>query len=77
MQLNGQCEFSLQLSIDLKQALLGGTSVFVLTTLHTGISTLEAAERTVEGLVKDCHIKCQVSLRIVLILFHYRSHRYV
>ncbi|KAI0238211.1 hypothetical protein LSAT2_011159 [Lamellibrachia satsuma] len=50
-----------QLSIDLKQALLGGTSVFVLTTLHTGISTLEAAERTVEGLVKDCHMKCQNS----------------
>lgn len=57
----GEDSLCVQPSVDLKQALLGGTSVFVLTTLHTGICTLEAAECNVESLVKECHVKCQNS----------------
>ena len=63
-KLNKQCGFLLQPSVDLKQALLGGTSVFVLTTLHTGICTLEAAECKVESLVKECHVTCQVRILV-------------
>ena len=59
--------YSPQPSVDLKQALLSGASSYTLTTLQTVISTLEAAERRVEGLVNDCHIKCQVCLLKVLV----------